>query len=175
MVKGIRYCLILQRMKLSRTLRGSWEQKPFCVFPHFQFLGNRLQSPWPSKVLVQTMLMREGRGCRARGGQVKTNGAAWGQGPGSSSRDTHKNIFELTCRNKTPNKREITYLRKHSSFWRESHNLIMSGTTQVHQETSRGQIKRIPGLHTLQSLLANPPLKHCYKTLQLEFLTWLSG
>ena len=34
-------------------------------------------------------LIREGRGCRNKGG------AALGQGPGSSSRDTQNSIFEL--------------------------------------------------------------------------------
>ena len=33
--------------------------------------------------------------------------AALGQGPGSASRDTHDNIFELFYRTKTPNKQKM--------------------------------------------------------------------
>ena len=36
--------------------------------------------------------------------QSRNNSAALGQDPGSTSRDTHNNIFELFCRTKTPNK-----------------------------------------------------------------------
>ena len=45
------------------------------------------------------LLIREGRGCRDKGGTVKRlNSAALGQCPGSPSRDTHNNILELFCR-----------------------------------------------------------------------------
>ena len=36
-------CSWMEHLKPSRTLRGSWAQKPFCV-PHFLFAGNRLHS-----------------------------------------------------------------------------------------------------------------------------------
>ena len=45
------------------------------------------------------LLIRKGRGRRDKGGTVKrNNSAALGQVPGSPSKDTHNNIFELFCR-----------------------------------------------------------------------------
>ena len=45
------------------------------------------------------MLIREGRRCRDKRGNVKrNNSSALGQGPGSPSRDTHNDTFELFCR-----------------------------------------------------------------------------
>ena len=42
----------------------------------------------------------------------------WGQGPGSSSRNIHNNVFEPFCRTKTSNKLK-NYLMKHSSLLEE--------------------------------------------------------
>ena len=53
--------------------------------------------------------------------QSRNNTAALGQGPASSSRDTHNNIFELFCRTKTPTKWKM--------FQREGHSSITSRTT----------------------------------------------
>ena len=44
--------------------------------------------------------------------------AALAQGPGSSSKNIHKNVFEPFYRPKTPNKWK-NYLMKHSSFRKE--------------------------------------------------------
>ena len=45
------------------------------------------------------LLNREERVCGDKDGTVKRNNSvALGQGPGSPSRDTHNNIFELFCR-----------------------------------------------------------------------------
>ena len=65
-------CLIL---KLSRALRGSWAQKPFCV-PHFLFVGNKLHPAsltFPEFQIsrFKQLLIREGRECRNKGGTVK--------------------------------------------------------------------------------------------------------
>ena len=84
----------------SRTLWGSWAQRPFCV-PHFLIIGNRLHSasmtfPEFQWGRFKQMLIREGRGCRDKGGTVRrTNSAALGQGPGSPSRDTQ--TISLSC------------------------------------------------------------------------------
>jgi len=52
-------------------------------------------------------LIREGRGCRDKGEAAMNNSAAVEQGPGSTSRDTRNNIFELFCRTETPNERKM--------------------------------------------------------------------
>ena len=68
-----------------------------------------------------------------QGEAVRNNSATLGQGPGSTSKDTH-NIFELFQRTKIPNK-HINYLMRHSSFQR-GHSLITSRTTEAHQEAT---------------------------------------
>ena len=55
-------------MKQSRTLWGSWACKPF-----------------------RQLLISEGGDIETREGQPRDNSAAWGQDPGSTSRDTHNN------------------------------------------------------------------------------------
>ena len=97
------------------TSRRDWNQagpceasghKSFCI-PHFLFLGNEFQPPWPSlssKGQVQAVANqgREGmQKCREEK-QSRNNSAALGQGPGSSSRNIHNNIFELFSRTKPP-------------------------------------------------------------------------
>ena len=77
---------------------GSWEHKAFCLL-YFLFLGNKPQPPWPSlssKGQPKT-LANQGREGMQRPGR------SLGAGPGASSRNIHKNIFEF-CRTKTPNK-----------------------------------------------------------------------
>ena len=59
---------------------------------------------------------------------------------------------------------DISYLMKHSLFQREGHSLITSRTTEVHQETTGGQIKGMQTLHTSGSLPSTLPLNLCYKT-----------
>ena len=96
-----------EKVEPSRSLWGSWAQKPFCV-PCSLFVGNRLQTPWPSlspKGQIQTVANQGREGIpKTREEQPRNNSAALGQGPGSASRDTHSNIFELFCRAKIPNK-----------------------------------------------------------------------
>ena len=83
--------------------------------PHFLFLGNKLQPPWPSLSSKEQLLIRKGGDAETGEEQSRDNSAALGQGPGFSSRDTHNNNFEPFCRTKTPNKWK-NYLMKHSSF-----------------------------------------------------------
>ena len=45
------------------------------------------------------VLIREGD-AETREGQSRNNSIALGQGPGSTSRDSHNNIFEFFCRTK---------------------------------------------------------------------------
>ena len=42
-----------------------------------------------------------------------------------------------TYRSKSPNKRKMKYLMRHSSFQKEGHSLITSRATETHQETAR--------------------------------------
>ena len=100
----------------SRTLWGSWAQKPFCV-PHFLITGNRLffslhDALWIPTGRFKQLLIREGRGCGTREKQtVKSlsrvcHTAALGQGPDSPSRDIHNNTFELFYRYWSPHQVE---------------------------------------------------------------------
>ena len=62
-------------LEKCRTLWGFWTQKPFCV-PCLLFAGNRFYSASKTSPEFQTgrfkqMLIREGRGCRDKGGAVK--------------------------------------------------------------------------------------------------------
>ena len=75
---------VLLKLKPTRTLWGSWAWNLFYVLP-FPFVGNRLQPPWPSlssKGLVPVLLIREGRGCRDKGGAAKNQ--YWSPGAGLS-------------------------------------------------------------------------------------------
>ena len=98
----------------------SWEHKTFYVH-HFLFWGINFSLhdlPWVSKGRLKQSLIREGRGCRDGEEHSRKNNSALGKGPGSSSWNIHNNIFEPSCRTKTPNKRK-NYLMKHSSFLEE--------------------------------------------------------
>ena len=106
----------------------------------------------------------KGGNAERREEQLRNNSAALGQNLGSASRDMHNNIFELFCRTKAHNKWKMNCLMKHSSFQREGHSLITSRTTKAHQETTWGQTKGMPVLHTPWSLSVTLPLNHCYKT-----------
>ena len=82
----------------------SWAREPFCVPPHFLFLGNKHQPPGPSlssKGQVQTVALR-GRAGMERSCQ-ETIVQLWGQGPGPSSRSRSNTISVFFCRSKTPN------------------------------------------------------------------------
>ena len=79
----------------SRTLRGSWAQKPFCVPP---FLVLRKQAPFSLHGLpgipggrFRQLLIREGSGGTDKGEQLSNKSTARGQDPGSLSRDSHTN------------------------------------------------------------------------------------
>ena len=61
------------------------------------FVGKDLL--WVPKGRFKRMLTRERRGYRDREEQSRNNSGTLGQSPGSPSRDTHSNIFELFCRN----------------------------------------------------------------------------
>jgi len=67
------------------------------------------------------LLIREGKGrdAETREEQLRDNSAALGQGPSSSSRNTHNIIIEFFCRTKPHNKWKM--LMKHSLFWKEDH------------------------------------------------------
>ena len=166
-------------LKLNRTLWCSWAQKPFCVphfltFPEFQRAGSN--SCWSGK----------GGDVEKREKPPRDNSAALGQGPGSTSRDTHNNIFELICITKPRNKWKLltTWSILHSKEGlciitlrtREAHQEAtwdqIEGTREAHQETTWGQIKGVQALHTPWSLSAAPPLKCCYKTPHQILLGW---
>ena len=69
-------------LKPSRTLRGSWAWKPFCV-ARFLFVGNRLQPPWPSlssKGKVQTVATQGREGMQRQGRRSQdTTVQPWGR------------------------------------------------------------------------------------------------
>ena len=107
-------CFLLIFLSCSRLGRGTrlgasyWNQAGPCGAPgHKAFLCPPflwleeiafIQPPWPSlssNSRFKQLLTREGRGCQTR---EKRSRAALGQGPGSPSKDTHNNIFELFCR-----------------------------------------------------------------------------
>ena len=109
-------------LKWSRTLWGSWAGKPFCAphlltFPEFHRAGSNSANQ-----------AREGMQ-RQRMSSQKTTVRPW-QGPGSTSRDTHDNIFELFYRTKSPNELGVV-LMKCSSFQREGHTETSSGYDSV--------------------------------------------
>ena len=79
--------------------------------------------------------------------QPRHHSAALGQGPGSTSRDTHNNVFELFLELKPPTNEDYLML-----------------TTQAHQENTWGQIKGVQALQTPWSLLATPHWNYCYET-----------
>ena len=86
--------------------------------PHLLFVGNRLQPPWPSlssKGQVQTVANQGREGdAETREEQSRNDSAALGQGPSSTLRDTHNNVFELFTELKLP----INGICQHSSFQR---------------------------------------------------------
>ena len=68
---------------MSRTLWGSWAQKPFSV-PCFLSVGNWFQPPWPSlipKGRYKGLLTREEEEHRVKGGAVKKQQRSLGSGP----------------------------------------------------------------------------------------------
>ena len=71
----------------------------FCVPHPFDFRKQPSFSlrdlPWVPTGRFKQLLMRKGRGCETR---EKQSRGALGQDPGSSSMDTHNNIFELFFR-----------------------------------------------------------------------------
>ena len=148
-------------LKPSRTLWGSWAQKSFCV-PHFLFVRNRLQPPWPSlssKGQVQTVANqgREGMQKQGRNSQ-ETIVQPWGRVL-VPPQGTHITISLSSSAELKPHQMEdVNCLMKHSSFQREGHSLITLRTTEAHQETTWGQIKGTT------KLIRRPPearLKEC--------------
>ena len=87
----------LNSVLIFESIRALWGSRPHKSFwvPHFLFLGNKLQPPWPplsSKGQVQTFA-NQGRGVTQRyGGEQSGNKcAALGQGPDPSSRNIDNN------------------------------------------------------------------------------------
>ena len=69
---------------LSRTLWGSWAQKPFCTSLFLDYRKKTSFSlynlPWVPMGRLKQLLIREGTGCEDKGGTVKrNNGEALGQ------------------------------------------------------------------------------------------------
>ena len=159
-------------MKLNRTLWGSWEWKPFCV-PHFLFVGNRLQPPWPSlssRGQVQRVANRDGRGCRDES-CIKKRQCRLGAG----ARFCLKGYtWYLWTRLQNWNFQQVgdVNLMKHSSFQKEGHSLITSRTRDAYQETTWGQIKEMQWKSKLLSpvwLSATPWSVACQAPLSMEF------
>ena len=144
-------------MKLSRTLWGSWAWKPFCV-PHFLFLGNRPQPPWPSlsskgQIPTATNHGREGRQRQGRSGQ-KTIVQPW-----SGS------WFYLPT--KTPNKRKmLTPIMPEKPTWGQ-----IKGTREAHHEMNWDQVKGCRPL-TQSNLISIPQLNHCHTTPAVSPFAW---
>ena len=74
--------------------------KAFCVPHPFDYRKQPSFSlhdlPWVPTGRFKQLLMREGMGCEIR--EKQTVKRSLGQNPGSSSKDTHSNIFELFFR-----------------------------------------------------------------------------
>ena len=142
-------------MKLSRTLWGSWE--PFCV-PHFLFLGNRPQPPWPSlsstgQIPTATNRGREGMWRRGRSRQetaVQPGAGPW-----------------LSLPTKSPNKwKMLTFFMPEKPPWGQ-----IKGTRETHHEINWGQVKgRRPCTHS--NLIRTPQLNHCYTTPAVSPFAW---
>ena len=148
---------------------------PFCV-PHFLFVGNRLQSPWPSrssKGQIQTVANQGREGMqRQRRSSQETRVQPWGRVL-VPPQGIHISVsLSSSTELKPPTNGGVNYLMKQSSFQREGHSLITSRTTKAHQETTWGQIKGIQALHTPWSLSATPALTQCYKTPHQISLGW---
>ena len=95
--------LLLLKMKPSRALWAPGH-KLFCV-PHVLFLGNTLQLLGPSlssKGQEPTGADQGREGMQRPRGAVRRPPCRLGAGPGSPSRDTHSNVFELFCRTEPP-------------------------------------------------------------------------
>ena len=69
-------------LKPNRTKWGAWAQKPFFV-------------PWVPEDRFKHLLIRKGRGCRKKEEQSRNTSTVLGQGPGSSSRGIHNNLWVL--------------------------------------------------------------------------------
>lgn len=61
------------------------------------------------------MPIMEGRGYRNKERQPRHHSAALGQGPGSTSRDTHNNVFELFLELKPPTNEDYLIINHTSS------------------------------------------------------------
>ena len=76
--------------------------KAFLCFPFLDYRKTALYSfqdlPWDPKGRFQQLLIRERRGHRDKGGAIRNNSTALGQGSGFPSGDTHNNIFGLFSR-----------------------------------------------------------------------------
>ena len=107
-------------MKLSRTLWGSQVQT-LSGSPMFLFIGNRLHSasltfPELQRANSSSCLSGEGENAETKEEQSRNNSANLRQGSGSSSREMHKNIFELFCRTKAPTQMEDGNFRLRTRF-----------------------------------------------------------
>ena len=126
----------------SRTLWGSWVQKPFCV-PSFLFVENRFQAPWPSlssNRRVQTVANQGREGIQRQERNSERLVQPWGSI--LVPKDTYNNIIEHFWGTKTRNRRKMLI-----TWWSISHSRekITVWWPQEPQETTWGQIKRNAG------------------------------
>ena len=134
--------------------------EPFC--PYFLFVGNRLQPPWPSlssKGEIWTVVNQRKEGTEIREEQPRSNSVALGQGPGSTSKDLHKSIFELfiELRPWTKGRHYLALFIPEKNIW-----VQINGSPEAHLEIRGRQIK-VEELHKPWSH-PHPPWNHCYKT-----------
>ena len=152
-VSAQRKCSRRECISSSLHLRDDTEQDPAGlldtkVFLCLLFLVCRKQASfslhdlsWVPKGRFKQLLIREGRGCGDKAGQVKKQYRRLArQSPCSPSRHIHRKIFKLFCRTKTPTKGKMLTTWWSTPFQREGHNSITSRSTRAHHETSWWQM-----------------------------------
>jgi len=102
------------------------------------------------------LLVREGRGCRDKGGTINNSATLW-QSP-VLPKGKHITISLHFYRTKTPTKRKIS-----AFFIPEKTTEARLKELEQHQETMRDQDKGVQALHTPQSWSATPLLNYRYK------------
>ena len=143
-----------RKMKQSRTLWGSWAWKPF-----------------------RQLLIREGGDIETKEGQPRDNSAAWGQDPGSTSRDTHNHACEIFIELNPQQMEDISILhsrenhlkadyRNHRSSWEYRRSdersvgpvpLPATPEKTLHVDITRGSTPKSDWLYSLQ-----PKIKKLY-------------
>ena len=95
--------------RCNRTLWGFWGH----ILSTSRFSLASASSIFPE---IQRVADQGKRRRRDAGGAAKRQQRSLGQGPGSSSRDTHDSAFDLFCRIKAPSQVEKGYLRLSTRF-----------------------------------------------------------